>query len=427
METVSILNSENNIENSGDIIDVENEDITDIEDIDINDKEPVRAGILDKFNRMFDKLLGPLTNSIDKCIDNLIDNHIDIDVPNNAANGNLYFKCTTQNNEELLVKAIPTAGRDGMFDLYIKFKNGQTETYPQTKTDDIDANIIKAIKKHLGEDSLKSGYETAKEEKEKIDKKPNPLQDRNADFDINEETEESEEVNESRKFRVKLQSVNGNIFANDVRANYASSAVMCDLALLLDDEQFTDSIPNTETDYEVIPDSTTVNVYPVDEYSDEVEIIDNETSPEIQALTEIMQSAYSTYLNMQYIHWNAERGKNFLALHDITGSLTYTLQGYIDYIAETMMTFENIEEIPNPICILSNLDCEIDAVASADVLTAKQILNGFIMSISVNYDYLPKRVQSEMDNWLNDLEKTANYHLERLLDDNADSLDNLDW
>ena len=351
------------------------------------------AGLLSKVFKLISRAV---STSMSRGLDWLQENKIDIEDKNVKAtdDGGFMFLATTGSGKKLKVKCVPVAGKvdkDGnptMYDVYCKAENGKKKDYPHTPESKFTDVITEFVDTYMDGDALEDTWEDMK--------KSGNTHNKNADFNINE----------SKQIKVTLQKITSNkessIRMSAVMANYDAIAVMDDIATVCNDDTFCDTLGTDPQSFLITQNQDSFLVENLDS-------VDTSLTYEV-----LIRNAYTTYLNLQAIHWNTF-GKQFMRVHTMMDDYMDYLKSCIDRLAE--INLQTVDAIRNPVdivreCVSIVPSANFDGLQGAAM--AKDVISAFIAALELYYTNVPHEVQSEFDDWIGYFKTEALFKLRRI-------------
>ena len=353
--------------------------------------ENVNSGVI---TNLFKKLFSGIDKAFEASVNRIIDTGINIEDPEKTDDGSMMFTAITGNDVKLKVKCVLVNGRDGMWDVYVQADGKPKEDYPHTTSEKIDDVILEYIEKHIGEDTLESGYNDAKANSEK-----DWLHDEEADIDINS----------SKYIKMSISKSNGDVILHAIAANYAIPDVSADVDAILDSPEFIEEIAEEPMAVEIAPDEDTLTYNIVDD-----------TEFDYQQFNEnVLRNVLCSMYNMQTIHWNTYN-KRFFLIHTKTDEYYHRFIEELDEIAEYMLETEYC--VNNPIQILQNIDSE--QIVSGEEQTVfdfeqvidqmKSIIENHICCLDMYYCNVSSDMQSKLDEYMRYWKKECNFILKHM-------------
>lgn len=276
-----------------------------------------------------------------------------------------------------------------MFRMKIKDTRGKSVEDANVREDDYYKRLTELVKEGWGVDIS--------------DELQHPAEESDEAADLNDENAES--VSESTKLHLRLHKVCGSaedsIVLDRIYGNYAISDMNADLASLLNDDDFAQSITEAGNDIcvTVTPDEFDVQAYSMDDVVCYRE-----------SILDLLKVAYLTLWDLQDIHWNV-KGDDFDTIHELSDKYIHYVFDDIDWLAE--LCVELTDNVPHVHDLVS---CSYQVTTSNDYWTRlKDNLNDFATALecySCNFnpdiaEYISERVRL--------YRKSANFFVGRAL------------
>lgn len=331
-----------------------------------------------------------LGTAVANALNSLADKGIEMDDAKKSEDGGLIFKGKTGGGKQFKVKCVPTSGRSGLMDLYIKTEDGKKADYPHIREDQIDDKITDFIDKIWGE-ALEEGYKEAKDS--------DRTQDEEADFDIDS----------NRHIRVTLQRITSGsestINTLALETNYAPYDAYEDLLEVCNDDEFCNQLTDQPTSFDIVSDDS--------EYSINKCNCDPNTD---NTYNDLLVCMYSVVLHFQDLHWNSF-GQRFMRIHTMLDDYIEKSFSDIDVIAEiALRTHQYVENPVNLVKLIEPMISETTNIDSRDAIQyTKNIIDKLLATLEFYYPNVPHEVQSILDEWINYWKTEADYKLTRML------------
>lgn len=335
--------------------------------------------------------LKQLTGNISKALNKLVNFGIKLsDAKNDEEHEISTITGTLPDGTKLDITWQPHDETKKMFRMKIKDTRGKSVEDANVREDDYYKRLTELVKEGWGVDISDELQQAAEEPDESAE-----LKDENA-----------ESVNESIKLHLRLHKVCGSaedsIVLDRIYGNYAISEMNADLAALLNDDDFAQSITEAGNDIcvTVTPDEFDVQTCSMDDVVCYRE-----------SILDLLKVAYLTLWDLQDIHWNV-RGDDFDTIHELSDKYIHYVFDDIDWLAE--LCVELTDNVPHVHDIVS---CSPTVVSiGKDYWTRlKDTLNDFaaaLESYSCNFspdiaEYISERVRL--------YRKSANFFVGRAL------------
>lgn len=307
--------------------------------------------------------------------------------------------------------------------------NGKVYKYRRTVIED-EKNKGKIILSYASADGKKDGFQitdvTANPTPEQIiacdQKYFEKLGVSKEDFYAKEETAETSETEEktataSKNIKVTLKKIQSSentdsIQLNRFCANYDVPSAMNDLAIVLDNAEFVDTLTEEPQSFIITDGEEDFDVEPIyDDFG-----VDSQYE-------NLMLSTLVLLASLQTVHWKAA-GEDFFQLHEKLDEYIQDCRDQVDAIAELSM--ECTGDVTNPILLTRSLfdDARLGFVDIDKPLTGFYTIEDGFASIRNDIDehitrleaYYPNfdhDIQSELDTWIRKWKKVSRYFLTR--------------
>ena len=345
--------------------------------------KPITAGLIAS-------LLSGMSKAFQNSVADIIDRGLKMEDLKTTEDGGIIFKAVSGGGTVIKVKAVPTSGREGYFDVYIKSKDGKKDKYLGVKEDNIDDKVTEFLDKHYGE-TLEHGYAEAKEDGE--------ANGRIQDVDLNEFNDETAA---SQKIQVKLKKVTSSeevsVKLLSINANYDPAYALADLTNLVNNDSFVAAIPESETCYEIVSDETGYDVNPCEDFQAQ------------DGFEQILKAGYALYLKLVMTHWNI-KGLNFREIHNMVGDFAYNLTYELDSIAEIAMQTRDI--CPNVLELVKqeSFDNRIYSNEAECIENIRQMILSYVSALELYYPCFSHDIQSTLDNYIARWKSESEYKL----------------
>lgn len=354
----------------------------------------IEAGIFDKFKS--------ISNSVKKHLSKLVDYGIKLGEAKQNDNNvyELSGKLADGTRIKVMWKPMDSAG--SKYKLLVK-----DEYDKEAKRDNVLESEYDDVLKQLLEENWKSSIKISKDDH---DSEGNSVDTSNVDDsnDINDENSNS--VNECRKISVKLKRVCGSsedtIQLMSIYGNYDISSMSADLDVFLDTPDVVCQITEEPVSFEILDEGSSLQVNPVE--INESECING-------SLITMLKASYKCMHNLQAIHWNA-KGEMFREIHEHTNNLIWSCRSYIDMLSE--LCVELTGSVAHP-CNFIECDCIQEYKTSKGfsgvnaLLEIKNCLSDLSNTFTFYVCNFPDDVQHEIYIWIRDLNRLAEYHMNR--------------
>lgn len=215
-------------------------------------------------------------------------------------------------------------------------------------------------------------------------------------------------VESSKRLQVTLKRVTAStgteIHLTAINANYSIVEAMTDLDVILADDEFADMVTDEPKSFE-ITEVEDEDEYDVNEMDEDEEIDITET------YANMFFSALQLQYNLQYIHWGA-RGEQFAEIHRMVDSIMWSAREHVDILAELMVEKTGVVPHPGTAQLAQLPDPEgLDFQGSLEYAITS--IHDFIDVLEGYYVNLDHDVQGQLDYWIRDMKKNADYFMKR--------------
>lgn len=348
--------------------------------------------------------LKQLTGNISKALNKLVNFGIKLsDAKNDEEHEISTIVGTLPDGTKLDITWQPHDETQQIFRMKIKDTRGKSVQDANVREDDYDKRLMELVKEGWGVDISDAPKDTAKESQQTAEESQQTAEAPHESSDLKEETDKP--VSESTKLHLRLHRVCGStedsIVLDRIYGNYAVSDMNADLDVLLNDDNFVQSITRAGNDLcvTVTPDELDVQPCSVDDIACCRE-----------SILDLLKFAYLTLWDLQDIHWNV-RGDDFDTIHELSDKYIHYVFDDIDWLAELCVELtDNVPYVPDL------LPCPNSAGVGTDYWgRLKDNLNDFataLESYSCNFspdvaDYMLERVRL--------YRKSANFFVGRTL------------
>lgn len=215
-------------------------------------------------------------------------------------------------------------------------------------------------------------------------------------------------IESSKRLQVTLKRVTASsgaeIHLTAINANYSIVEAMTDLDTILADDEFANMVTDEPKSFEI------TEVEDEDEY-DVNEMDEDEEVDTTETYANMFFAALQLQYNLQYIHWGA-RGEQFAEIHRMVDSIMWCARENVDVLAELMV--EKTGVVPHPgtaqFATLPDPD-GLDFQASLEYAITS--IHDFINVLEGYYVNLDHDVQGQLDSWIRDMKKNADYFMKR--------------
>lgn len=223
------------------------------------------------------------------------------------------------------------------------------------------------------------------------------------DIEDNKDEEAEEDVKESKRIDAKFKRICGSeedsIELGYVRSDYSPEQTQQLLDLVVNNDEFIESLPEGDSCYQICDGEYDIDVCP-----SEVESVD--------PIIAILSDSMSLRDIVKYVHWNAV-GEDFRALHSQADDIFYVVTNEIDFLGELKVElFGNIPFITGDVDIL-------DVPERMDIMTGMKVLKDCITRhvslIETYYCSFEHDIQSRLDEFIRTYKSQANYFIDRVL------------
>lgn len=348
--------------------------------------------------------LKQLTGNVSKALNKLVNFGIKLsDAKNDEEHEISTVTGTLRDGTKLDITWQPHDETKKMFRMKIKDTRGKSVEDANVREGDYDKRLMELVKEGWGVDISDTPKDTAEEPQQAAEESKESAEEPKASSDLNAENDKS--VSESTKLHLRLHKVCGSkedsIVLDRIYGNYAISDMNADLDVLLNDDNFAQSITEAGNDICV---TVTPNEFDVQTCSVDDVVCCRES------ILDLLKCAYLTLWDLQDIHWNV-RGDDFDTIHELSDKYIHYVFDDIDWLAE--LCVELTDNVPH---VHDLLPCPDSVSVGTDYWARlKDTLNNFataLESYSCNFspdtaEYILERVRL--------YRKSANFFVGRAL------------
>ncbi len=229
---------------------------------------------------------------------------------------------------------------------------------------------------------------------------------------LDKDTKEAFGIKSSKTMQVTLQKITASeetsINLTAIKANYVLGDAYANLDVVLDNDDFIDTITEEPVSFEIVEYDDEFDINPIDIQQNEY------TAYSIQQL---LCSHVQFYMDIQQLRWESARNQK---LFNIIGSMLYSAQNWVDKLGLWYI------EVSNSVCnVLSN--CKPDLGANIDISSDHSpcmecvgmeyvfpIFDRLIDTIEWNFPNFPTDMQQDLNWWLRDLKRTRDFDLKQM-------------
>ena len=337
----------------------------------------VQAGVIDDVSSIVKKLFDTIFKGIDKLLDGRgydkkDSKEVDVD---DSPSGENYFGTETiyesGNGDQVKVTVVQTSKNPDKFTVTVK-ANGHRE-------------IVKKNVKSNKIDDVVTSY---------------------MDSELSATNEGP--IESSKRLQVTLKrvaaSTGAEIHLTAINANYSIVEAMTDLDVILADDEFANMITDEPKSFEI------TEVEDEDEY-DVNEMDEDEEVDTTETYSSMFFAALQLQYNLQYIHWGA-KGEQFAEIHRMVDSIMWCAREHVDVLAELMV--EKTGVVPHPgTAQFAQLPDPDGLNFQSSLEYAITSIHDFIDVLEGYYVNLDHDVQGQLDSWIRDMKKNADYFMKR--------------